>query len=62
MSKNAIVFQPESADQAEGPNHREPAGGIENILDARRDIEAGGEERQAETEDEVAKASSREVK
>jgi hypothetical protein len=44
MSKHAIMFRPETADEREGRNDRSSPRGVENILHPRGHIEPSGEE------------------
>ena len=56
MPENPIVREPDGADHSEGDDEGRPAGRFKNVGRICRDIEPGGEERQAETEDEIAES------
>jgi hypothetical protein len=56
MPEDPVVRQPEPADYCEGHDESGPAGGAKNFRGIRGHIEAGGEERKAETKDKIAES------
>ncbi len=56
MAENAVMFQPEPADETERPDDGKPAGGVKDVFDPRRHIEPRGEERQTETENQITES------
>jgi hypothetical protein len=53
MPKNAAMLEPEAANKPKSADDGKPACRVEDILDPGRNVEPGGEQRQAETKDQV---------
>jgi len=54
MPKNAVMLEPKAANESKSADDGKPACRVEDILDPGRNVEPSGEQREAETKDQVA--------
>src|SRR5690242_8377904 len=55
MPKDPVMLEPKPADERKRDDDGDPSRRFEHLLDSGRDVEPGGEEGKAESEDEIAK-------